>query len=371
MVKRWIVYVAAGFSVCLVGSGFVAFELENVIGPLWTDTAHQVYQAGREQHYPALTGPDNPRIREAYSEPLYLGDQHHLKEAWLSWADAFLDRATRAKEDVFVTCNTAFGSLDDIVDASHQVVHPQYAIPPEDDLTSKVAIRVITTPKSKDRQASITEQMNVYGFENWRFQSRWDKVTYTANIDQVHRWMWADAPMESEGYYMLNYMDHLDVLREFVSNNDGDYLLVAEDDSTFTPHFRSKLAWVLSRGKDAFSAVMLGGCLGMHEDTERKDVTLASKWPGRLTAALVPRIESRCANMYLMTRDAVIDFLDGTQHLSRTQPQMRNIDHKMNDVFEAVFPAGNRVYWMEPPLSYESSKVFLWGERSCNHTTPV
>ena len=154
----------------------------------------------------------------------------------------------------------------------------------------------------------------------------------------------------------------------------------------FTPRFHQRLAWMRATLPDDFTAVFFGGCLNLHAAQDMKkeavaDLVSASASPsfecqtvtasgllvdcstpsGRLTSLLIPTTRSRCASGYSVSRASAARVLSVLRQVTRNQTKFSPIDHTYNTVFERMLQdsgaAQSSVYQLEPPSSYESSKL--------------
>ena len=255
----------------------------------------------------------------------------------------------------------------------------------------EVAIHVVSAPSNTARREELEGRLRSIGYSSWQHHSSWTRERLIKERVQAAQWLFpgfanasrtAAAGGEDDGadigYGHLNMMEHIAVLQAIADSpaSEPAFALILEDDAVPTPAFRQRISWIVSALPDDFDAVFFGGCLNLHPalkewqagaaigadtvcEPVRLDRVLAdcSVPVGQATPLLIPTVRSRCASGYLVSRASAARLLAGLQAATRNQDRFVPIDHSFNDVFAQMPYNHSTVYQLEPPASYESSKI--------------
>lgn len=317
-------------------------------------------------------------------------------------------------------------NLDDLAIASlHDLLDSQTGHPPEEygtltteeaDRVSRMPIHVISSPHASDRKSLMDIRLKRHGFKSWKYHSKWDteavKISRNESADYMGHTFRTDfeAPVY---YYHANFMEHVEALKEIASlmKHDNDtsgttFSLIIEDDSIMTPFFKNRLAWFTSEFLQNVGAVFFGGCLHLHAksptfgarwgtqsidpevhvmqhvssispstspkhcySSERRDAIVACLTPvNRATPTLIPLAKTRCVSGYAVKPEYAARLLPAIRKWALRYPATTAVDLAMNEVLERMQEEEGltQVYHLEPPASYETSKVFMLQPR--DHT---
>ena len=255
----------------------------------------------------------------------------------------------------------------------------------------EVAIHIVSAPSNGDRRAQLEIRLRNAGYSEWQHHSSWNKERMIKERAQAAQWLYQGFINASNslaaggvddgadiGYGHLNMMEHIAILQIIAASpaSSPSFALVLEDDAVPTPGFRQRIAWITSALPSDFDAVFFGGCLNLHPalkdwqasaaigadticEPVRSDRVLAdcSVPAGHATPLLIPTVRSRCASGYLVSRASAARLLAALQAATRKQDHFIPIDHSFNDVFTQMPSNHSTIYQLEPPASYESSKI--------------
>ena len=245
-----------------------------------------------------------------------------------------------------------------------------------------LAIHIVATPSSGVKKAELNARLRNAGYSDWTYHSEWTRARLVAERAGAAKWLFATfanasaAPDAGVGEAHVAMMEHVSVLQA-VARSSADapaFAVVLEDDAVLTPGFAARMAWIVSALPVDFDAVFFGGCLNLHPALSQWQSTTASNTAcqpvradrvladcsvpaSHVTPLLIPTVRSRCSSGYLVSRASAGRLLSALQVATRKQTAFVPLDHTLNEAFAHMSPANSSVYQLEPPASYESSRL--------------
>ena len=317
-----------------------------------------------------------------------LADATHRHTAWIGFLSLLLSQPPEktATQEAVVLDGYSVASFNDLVDVMNRRAGRVAADLQPAAQQQEVAIHIVTAPSNAARRAELDARLSAAGYSEWRYHSSWTRERMVKERAQAAEWIFpaianassSDNDDSDIGPGLLNTMEHIAVLQAIAASplSAPYFAIVLEDVAVLTPSFRQRMAWITSTLPRSFDAVFFGGCLNLHPalkdwqaatgnsshsvcEPERADGVLAdcSVPADRLTPLLIPTVRSRCASGYLVSRRSAARLLAALKAATRKHAFFVPIDHSLNEVFAQLSSNRSTVYQLEPPVSYDSSKI--------------
>jgi len=233
----------------------------------------------------------------------------------------------------------------------------------------------------KEREMSMSADLQSFGLTNFEFRSTWDRkqvidrkqevgdkfftdgynlekggtLRYGRGRRELLLWIpknaaWEERAPVTENILsrIANGMEHITIYEEIIKRNYSAALIV-EDDAVFVRDFPRRFTEAMLQVPPDFDIVFVGVCMGRH--APRTDDPMG-RW---VSERVFYARQHRCANGYVLSRRAAEKLL-GPEGKANLIPIFRNIDCWLEQMMANVIP---KVYWLEPPLIYEGSKAFI------------